>query len=107
MLPTPGLVGQSFEYEVGDYHLRITFVEPTRVHWFYLAAPNGLAGKDATETIEMTWIRKDIVLVCWKEADGTQVVDVLDVGKMVIYANFVTADGTRSSSQANVSRAVV
>lgn len=99
---TIGLAGKTFEYHVADYHLRLTFEEETRVHWEYLSAPGGLTGKNATETIEQMPVRDDVVIIAWKEADGTQVVDVLDLGRMVIHANFVTADGERSSSQADV-----
>lgn len=98
----PDLKGKSFEYQVGDYRIRLTFLEQKSVHWEYLAAPNGLIGKNATETIESMPIRNDIVLLAWKEADGTQVLDVLDLGRMVLHANFVTASGERHSTEANV-----
>jgi hypothetical protein len=98
----PAVKGKAFEYQVGDYRLRLTFLEENTVHWEYLSAPNGLTGKNATETIDSTPIRDDVLLVAWKEADGTQVLDVLDLGRMVVYPNFVTANGERNSSHAEM-----
>jgi len=65
-------------------------------------APDGLTGKQATETIERTDVRPDVFLLRWLEDDGTQVIDVLDWGLMTMHANFVTADGQRFSAQAPV-----
>jgi hypothetical protein len=93
---------RAFEYRVGDYHLRIKFPEENQLFWEYRAAPNGLTGKNATEQIERTQIRSDLLLLRWKEADGTQVIDVLDLGKMMMYANFVTTNGDRVSAQAEL-----
>ncbi|MGH3673953.1 MAG: MoaF-related domain-containing protein [Pseudonocardiaceae bacterium] len=98
----PAVKGKAFEYQVGDYRLRLTFLEEKTVHWEYLAAPGGLTGKNATETIDSIPIRDDVLMVAWKEADGTQVLDVLDLGRMVIYPNFVTANGERNSSHADM-----
>lgn len=98
----PDLKGKAFEYQVADYRLRLTFLGPNSVHWEYLAAPGGLTGKNSTETIDSMPIRNDIVLIAWKEADGTQVLDVLDLGRNVIHTNFVTATGERHSAQANM-----
>ena len=101
-ISAPSVEGKKFEYQVGDYHIRLTFLDENSVHWEYLAAPDGLAGKNATENIDSMAIRDDILLVGWKEADGTQVLDVLDLGRMVIHANYVTASGERHSSQADL-----
>jgi predicted SnoaL-like aldol condensation-catalyzing enzyme len=89
------LKGRSFEYQVDDYHIQITFEDETQLRWEYLAAPDGLTGKTATETIERSDIRPDIILMRWTEEDGTNVFDVLDLGAMTIYANGVTPDGQR------------
>ena len=102
VVKAPAVKGKAFEYQVGDYHLRLTFLEENTVHWEYLSAPNGLTGKNATETIDSIPIRDDVLMVAWKEADGTQVLDVLDLGRMVIYPNFVTAKGERNSSHADM-----
>lgn len=99
---TMTLTGKAFEYQVADYHLRVTFEAEDRLHWEYLAAPDGLTGKQATETIERTDVRPDVFLLRWLEDDGTQVIDVLDWGLMTMHANFVTADGQRFSAQAPV-----
>jgi hypothetical protein len=52
-----------FEYRVGEYHLRITFLEENELFWEYLCAPNGQTGKNATEQIERTQIRNDMLLM--------------------------------------------
>ena len=72
------------------------------MYWEYLSAPNGLTGKNATETIEGTPVRPDTFLLRWREADGSQIIDVLDIGKMTMHANYVTASGDRFSSQAKM-----
>lgn len=96
------LKGKAFEYQVGEYHLHITFLEENQLRWKYLAAPGGMTGKTATETIERVQLRQNQFLMMWKEADGTQVVDVVDLGKMMMYANFVLANGERFSAQAEL-----
>lgn len=92
--------GRAFEYQVGEYHLHITFLEENQLRWEYLAAPNGLTGKTATEEIERVQLRQNQFLMMWKEADGTQVIDLLDLNQMTIYPNFVLANGDRFSSTA-------
>lgn len=101
-MDTPVVKGKIFEYQIGDYHLRLTFLEENSVHWEYLAAPDGMTGKNATEVIDSMPIRNDVILVAWKEADGTQVLDVLDLDRMVVHTNFVTANGERHSAQADL-----
>lgn len=101
----PVVKGKVFEYQVEDYRLRLTFLEENTVRWEYLAAPGGLTGKNDTETIDSMPIRNDILLIAWKEADGTQVLDVLDLGRMVIHTNYVTASGERFSSRADLQSA--
>lgn len=98
----PVIEGKTFEYQIGDYHLRLAFLNENSVHWEYLAAPDGLTGKNATEIIDSMPIRNDVLLVALKEADGTQVLDVLDLNRMVIHTNFVTANGERHSAQADL-----
>jgi len=43
----PTLKGRSFEYQIGDYHLHVTFEEEDRLHWTYVDAPEGEKGKNA------------------------------------------------------------
>ncbi|UJR32500.1 hypothetical protein I4U23_019962 [Adineta vaga] len=93
---------KTFEYRVDDYHLRIKFLEENKLFWEYLSAPYGLTGKNATEQIERTQIRTDMIILRWKEADGINVIDVFDLDNMVMYANFVTIDGERISAQGNL-----
>ncbi len=100
----PSLKGSAFEYEIGEYHLRLTFEEEDKVHWLYRSAPDGLTGKNAVETVDRLTLRNDIVLVAWKEADGTNVIDVLDLTRMRIFPNFVTAAGDRFSVEAPMIR---
>ena len=101
-ISAPTLKGRAFEYQIDDYHVRLTFLGENSAHWEYVAAPGGLTGKNATETIDSMPIRNDIILTAWKEADGTQVLDVLDLGRMVIHTNYVTATGERHSAQAEL-----
>lgn len=96
------LKGKAFEYAVGDYHLRITFEDETRLRWEYLKAPDGLTGKTATENIDRRDLRPDLILMAWDEQDGTHVVDILDLKTMRLYANFVTPDNQRFFVDASV-----
>ena len=93
-----------FNYKVvnGTYHIQLTFNDEKTITWKYLSAPEDQTGKSATETIDRKDIREDIILMAWDEDDGTKVIDVLDLGKMMLHANFVTADGQRFVSQADV-----
>ena len=59
-------------------------------------------GKTAVEDVERSDLPGSIVVLRWKEADGTNVIDVLDLANMKLYANFVTADGQRFSSEPDV-----
>ena len=99
--------GRSFDYQVADYHIQITFEEETQLRWEYLAAPDGLTGKTATETIERSDVRPDVILMRWTEEDGTQVIDVLDLGAMIMYANGVGPDGQRFMAEAELTEAGV
>ena len=96
------LKGSVFDYQVADYHIQITFEEETQLRWEYLAAPDGLTGKTATETIERSDVRPDVILMRWTEEDGTQVIDVLDLGAMIMYANGVGPDGQRFMAEAEL-----
>lgn len=96
--------GRVFNYKVVNdaYHIQLTFNDESSITWKYLAAPDGLTGKSATETLEREDIRDDVILMAWDEDDGTKVIDVFDLDKMKLYANFVTADGQRFMSMADV-----
>ena len=94
--------GRSFDYQVADYHIQITFEEETQLRWEYLAAPDGLIGKTATEEIERSDVRPDVILMRWTEEDGTQVIDVLDLGAMIMYANGVGPDGQLFMAEAEL-----
>lgn len=102
LVPPSRLKCRVFDYQVGEYHLRLRFLEENRIMWQYRAAPDGQTGKNATEQIERTQIRSDVLLMRWKEADGTQVIDVLDLGNMKIYANYVLPNGDRGRAEANL-----
>jgi hypothetical protein len=97
------LKGQRYDYEVGEYHLHVEFTAEDGLHWTYLSAPDGQTGKNSAETLDLVLpIRHEVMLIAWKEASGTQVIDVFDFEKMVLYANYVTADGERSFTQAKL-----
>jgi len=38
-------------------------------------------------------VRPDVILMRWTEEDGTQVIDVLDLGAMIMYVNGDGPDG--------------
>jgi hypothetical protein len=94
--------GRVFEYWVlNEYHVRTTFLEEDQLHWEYLSAPNGLTGTNSTEQIERTQVRSDILIVRW-EADGTNVLDVFDLGKMINHINVFQPNGERVIFSANM-----
>ena len=96
--------GRSFTYKVAKdtYHIELTFNTETQITWKYLAAPEGQEGKTSTENITRRDLRDDLLLMIWDEADGTKVIDILDLGKMKLYANFVTPGGKRFLSETDV-----
>jgi hypothetical protein len=87
---SPTLTGRIFEYTVGDYHIRVTFESEEVLHWEYVEAPGEDKGKNDTEEITRVDVREDVVLLSWQEATGVHVIDVLDLGNMKLYSNFVT-----------------
>ncbi|MGI9464818.1 MAG: O-methyltransferase [Aestuariivirgaceae bacterium] len=89
------VTGRVFEYTIGDFHLRVRFQAENQLKWEYLSAPDGLTGKTRIENIDRRDIHPNIILMAWTEADGSQVIDVLDLGQMVMHANFVTPDGKK------------
>lgn len=102
----PTLAGRAYEYEIGDYHLHIVFDGEDRLHWTYLKAPEGQAGKNALEHLEvLEHIRENVLLMEWKEESGVQVIDVLDLEKMILYCSFVTPEGERFFHKTKVKRA--
>ena len=86
------LTGRAFEYSVGDYHIFIEFLAEDQLRWEYVEAPEGDKGKTDTEEITRVDVRDDILLMSWKEATGVYVIDVLDLGNMKLYSNFVTPE---------------
>ncbi len=96
------LKGKKFEYRLGEYHLRLSFLDETRLEWLYLAAPNGLTGKSAVQDIDRRDIGPGLVLMAWDEADGSRVIDVLDLNANVLHANFVLPDKKRFFLKADI-----
>ncbi len=96
------LSGRAFEYHVAGYHICVTFTGEDSLKWLYLAAPNDDAGKTATEKFDRRDLRADVVMLAWTEADGSNVTDVFDLGEMALHASFVTPDGKRFFSDANL-----
>ena len=80
--------------------LFITSFEPTE------QASNVTFPRVGARSLRIEWTpgngEGSIVVLRWKEADGTNVIDVLDLANMKLYANFVTADGQRFSSEPDV-----
>ena len=87
-----------------DILIRVKFLEENQLNWEYRVDPNGQTGRNATEQIERTQIRSDVLSIRWKEVDGTHVINVFDLGKMMMYVNFITPDGDRFTSQGKVVR---
>ncbi len=96
------LSGRAFDYHVAGYHICVTFTAEDSLKWLYLAAPNDDAGKSATEKFDRRDMRADVVMLAWTEADGSNVTDVFDLGEMALHASFVTPDGKRFFSDADL-----
>ena len=101
-MSTLKLTGRTFSYEVSGYHIQLTFEEETQLRWEYLAAPEGEELRSDTETIDRTDVSPGIVLMTWTEASGVHVIDVLDLNEMKLHVTFVTADGQRFVTKADV-----
>jgi hypothetical protein len=99
----PTLKGRSFEYQIGDYHLHVTFEEEDRLHWTYVDAPEGEKGKNAHEKLDvMVPLRDNLILLEWKEASNTQIIDVWDLQNMRLHVSYVTSDGERFYAEADL-----
>lgn len=96
------LSGRAFDYHVAGYHICVTFTAEDSLKWTYLAAPNGDAGKSATEKFDRRDIRGDVIMLAWTEADGSNVTDIIDLGEMALHASFVAPDGKRFLSDATL-----
>lgn len=96
------LTGKAFEYSVAGYHLCVAFTGEDSLRWVYLAAPNDETGKTASETFDRRDIRSDVLMLSWTEKSGANVTDVFDFGEMALHASFVTADGKRFMSDAEI-----
>lgn len=100
----PILKGKTFEYQVDDIRIRTVFTEEHELHWEYVDAPDGQTGKNASQTFERIPIRDDIVMLAWVEADGTQVLDVWDLGRKVVHSNGVSPDHVLNSVKTTLER---
>lgn len=96
------LTGKAFEYRVSGYHLCVAFTGEDSLRWVYLAAPGDETGKTASETFDRRDIRSEVLMLSWTEKSGANVTDVFDFGEMALHASFVTADGKRFMSDAEI-----
>ncbi len=96
------LSGRAFEYQVAGYHICLAFTGEDTLRWVYLAAPGEEAGKTADERFDRRDLRADIVMLAWTEASGANITDVFDFGEMALHASFITPDGKRFLSDANI-----
>jgi len=98
------LAGRRVVYQVADYRIQMEFLSEDEIRWTYLAAPEGEAGKTATESVDRVDLRPELVLISWTEADNTHVVDVFDFDNQRLHAAFITPDGQRFMSTAEFVR---
>jgi hypothetical protein len=89
---------------VAGYTIDVAFEEESQIRWTYRAAPNEAeVGKTGQEQIHRADIHDGaVVLMCWLEKDGTNVLDILDLVNMKMYTNFVIAGGKRFGSKPDV-----
>ena len=97
------MTGRTFEYSVSGYRIQLRFDSENSIAWERLEAPDGSAGLKGTQTVDRQNVHPGIFLMAWTEPDGTHVVDVVDIQRMELFANFVTADGQRFQAQAKMS----
>jgi len=102
--PKVQLKGLEFEYVIGEYEIRLNFEQENQIRWTYLKAPRKQTGNSGLQQINRTDIRPGIILMAWDEADGTRVIDILDLEKKVLHANFVLPDAKRFFMKANITR---
>ena len=96
------MTGRTFEYSVSGYRIKLRFDSESSIAWERLEAPDGSAGLKGTQKVDRQNLHPGIFLMAWTEEDGTHVVDVVDTQRMELFANFVTADGKRFQTQANL-----
>ncbi len=96
------MTGRTFEYSVSGYRIQLHFDSEDSIAWERLEAPDGTAGLTGTQAVDRQNIHPGIFLMAWTEPDGTHVVDVVDTQRMELFANFVTADGQRFQTRAEM-----
>ena len=96
------MTGRSFEYTVSGYRIKLRFNNETSINWERLEAPDGTAGMKGTQEIDRQNLHPGIFLMAWTEPDGSHVVDVIDIQRMQLFANFVTTDGKRFQTHATL-----
>lgn len=87
--------GRTFQYAVSGYRIRLHFIDESTISWERLEAPDDTAGLMGQQTIDRQDVHPGIFVMAWTEDDGAHVVDVVDIQRMNLYANFGMPDGQR------------
>ena len=94
--------GRTFTYAVSGYLIKIHFDDDQTISWERLEAPDDTAGLKGTQKPDRQNIHPGIFVMAWTEDDGSHVIDVVDIQRMQLFANFVMPDGQRFQTQANL-----
>lgn len=70
------LAVRTFEYQVADYRICLTFQAEDRLQWTYLEAPGGEADKTTEEQCNRRDPRSELVMTPWTEESGAKVTEI-------------------------------
>src|SRR5262245_46352610 len=95
-------VGQSFQFDYGDFVVRVRYLSDSRLAWEQTKGPQ--AGLKGEEQYGHATIRDDVVFFWWQEKDASVVTQVVDFAKGAVYTTWTSADQKLSGFQGKVSR---
>jgi hypothetical protein len=94
------MTGKVYEYAVSGYRIKLTFTSETSIDWERLEAPDDTKGLKGSQKIDRQNIHPGIFVMAWSEDDGSSVIDIVDIQRLKLFANFVMPDGKRYQTQA-------
>jgi len=86
-------VGHIYRVDFGAFVVELYFESDTKLTYTGIRK-DGTRGASETVTISVTFLREDLFMVTWQEADKTTVVHVEDYENNVIYTNITNPDNT-------------
>jgi hypothetical protein len=81
-------VGRSFLFDYGAFAVKVRYVSETSLTWEVARGPG--AGTQGTEAYTAVAVRPDVHFIRWQEADSSVIAQVVDLGRLRVYATWVS-----------------